>query len=85
MTSRFSYIVELNEHLKSKVVKRHLKLYGDELVFAIIRSSNYDDFNKNRTHIDVLGKKVINFRLAKRNTYNKIKQAQFKWSLAKLK
>ena len=74
---RWNVIVAIKPYVQNKVTKRHLLYYGEALVFAVIRSKDYLDFQTNRSY-NKLGKKC--FKRVTYPTFFDIKRAYFLWT-----
>jgi len=84
----FSMIVELDKYITSKVTKRHLRRYGENLIFDIILSKDYNDFDNHRRYVrnspEYLHKKIDKYPRVGYNTYNNVYRAYYQWTTKEL-
>lgn len=71
----------ISKYLNSKVTKRHLRIYGENLIHDIILSKNYEDFDKNKRFKFVYGRIVNKYKKVKYKTFYDIKRAYFLWTI----
>jgi hypothetical protein len=71
----------IDKRLTSKVSKRHLRIYGENLIHDIILSKNYEDFNENKRFKIFYDKKIDKYKKVKYKTFYDIKRAYFIWTI----